>query len=142
VSLHQDSNDNGARVVDFATSKNIVVKSTMFPHRNIHKYTWTSRDGQIHNQIDHVLIDRRWHWSILDVRSFSAPDCDTDHYLVVAKVRERLAVIKQVALKFDGERFNLRKLTDLEVRKQYQIEITNRFAALENLSDDDIVLCL
>jgi hypothetical protein len=31
------------------------------------------------------------------------------------------------------ERFNLRKLNDLEVRKQYQLEITNRFAALENV---------
>ena len=30
----------------------------------------------------------------------------TDHYLVVAKVRERLAVRKQAALKSDGERFN------------------------------------
>jgi hypothetical protein len=56
---------------------------------------------------------------------------------VVAKVRERLAVRKQAAQKFDGEIFNLRKLNDLEVRKQYQSEITNRFAALENLSDDE-----
>ena len=38
-SLHQDSNDNGVRIVNFATSKNLVVKSTMFPHRNIHKYS-------------------------------------------------------------------------------------------------------
>ena len=38
-SLHQHSNDNGVRIVIFATSKNLVVKSTMFPHRNIHKYT-------------------------------------------------------------------------------------------------------
>ena len=36
-SLHQYSNDNGVRIVNFATSKNLVVKSTMFPHRNIHK---------------------------------------------------------------------------------------------------------
>jgi len=36
-SLHQDSNDNGFRLVNFATSKNMVLKSTMFPHRNIHK---------------------------------------------------------------------------------------------------------
>ena len=66
---------------------------------------------------------------------FQGAGCDTDHYLVVAKVRERLAVSKQAAQKFDGERFNLRKLNELEVRKHYQIEITNRFAALENLSD-------
>jgi hypothetical protein len=37
-SLHKDSNDNGVIVVNFATSKNLVVKSTMFPHQNIHKY--------------------------------------------------------------------------------------------------------
>ena len=52
---------------------------------------------------------------------------------VVAKVRERLAVSKGAAQKFVVERFNLKKLNELEVRKQYQIENSNRFAALENL---------
>jgi hypothetical protein len=82
------------RVVNFATSKNLVVKSIMFPHRSIHKYTWTSLDGQMHNQIDHILIDRRRHSSILDVRYFRGVDCNNDHYLVVAKIREILAVSK------------------------------------------------
>src|SRR5215475_13698446 len=109
----------------------------MFPHRNVHKYTWTSPDGKTHNQIDHILIDRRRHLSIVDVRSFRGADCDTDNYLVVAKLRERLAVRKQGAQKSDGERFNLRKLKDLKARKQYQMEITNRFAAFENVSDDE-----
>ena len=58
-SLHQDSNDNGVRIVPFGTSKSLVEKSTMFPHRNIHTCTWTSPDGQTHNQIDHILICRR-----------------------------------------------------------------------------------
>jgi hypothetical protein len=35
------------------------------------------------------------------------------------------------------KRFNLRKLSELEVRKQYQIKISNRFAALENLNDSE-----
>ena len=86
-SLHQDSNDNGVRIGNFATSKNLVVKSMMFLHRNIHKHTWTSPDGKTPNQNDHVLIDR-WHSSVLDVRSFRGADCDTDHYLVIARVRE------------------------------------------------------
>ena len=37
--LHQHSNDNDVRIVTFVASKNLVVKSMMFPHRNIHKYT-------------------------------------------------------------------------------------------------------
>jgi hypothetical protein len=67
------------------------------------------------------------------VRFFRGADCDTDHYLVFAKVRERLAVIKHAEKKFDAERLNHKKLSELEVRKQYQIKISNRFAALENL---------
>jgi hypothetical protein len=47
-------------------------------------------DGKKHNQIDHILIDSRQHSIILDVRLFRAADGDTDHYLVVAKVTERL----------------------------------------------------
>jgi len=31
-SLHQDSNDNVVRIVNFATSKNLVLKSTVFQH--------------------------------------------------------------------------------------------------------------
>ena len=82
------------------------------------------------------MIGRRRQSITLDVRSFRKADCYTDHYLVVVKLRERLAVIKQAALKFEGDTFNRRKLKYLEVKKQYQIEITNRFAALGKISDD------
>jgi hypothetical protein len=58
-SLHEASNNNGVRVVNFATSENLIVKGTTFPHHNIHKHIWTSPDGVTHNQIDHVLIDNR-----------------------------------------------------------------------------------
>jgi len=95
----------------------------MFPHRNIHKYTWNPPDGQTYNQIGHILIDKRWHSIIFGVRSFRGANCDTDHYLIVANVRERLAQSKQAAQKLDGDRFNLRKLYKLEVRKQYQIKL-------------------
>jgi len=58
-SLYQYSNDNGVRIVNFATSQNLVVTSTIFPHRNIHKCTWNSPDGKTHKQIDHGI---RMYW--------------------------------------------------------------------------------
>ena len=103
----------------------------MFPHQNIHKYTWTYSEAQTHNQIDHILINRRRHSSILDVQSFRGS------LFVDAKVRERGAVNKNAAQTFDGERFNLRKQNELEVRKHDQNEISNTSAALENLRDDE-----
>jgi hypothetical protein len=54
---------------------------------------------------------------------------------VVAKVKERLEVSEQAAQILIWERFNLRKLNELAVRKQYQTKIQNRFATLEHLND-------
>jgi hypothetical protein len=123
ASLYEITNDNGVKLVNFATSKNLRVKSTMFPHHNIHKYTWMSPDGKTHNRIDHILVDRRRHSNILDVRSFRTADCDTDHCLVVAEVRERLAVNKQRSHRFHMERFNLKKLNEVEGKEQYNVEV-------------------
>jgi hypothetical protein len=123
-SLHEISIDNGVTVVNFATSQNLIVKSTMFPHRNIYKFT---PDRKRHNQTDHILIDGRWHSNIHDVRSFRAADCDTNQCLVVAKVRERLTVSKQTMHRVHMERFNLKKLNEVEGKEQYRVEISNRF---------------
>ena len=80
----------------------------MFTHPNIHKHTCTSPDVKTHNQIYHILIDRRLHSSIRDVRSFRGAECDTDHCLVFPKVRERFVVSKQATYTFDVERCNVR----------------------------------
>jgi hypothetical protein len=135
-SLHQDSNDNGVRIVSFDTSQNVVSNSMTFPHPNIQQYTLTSLDGKTHNHTDHIWTDRRWHQSLLNVQPFRGADCNTDHYMVVARVRERPAVSKQETQKFDVETLNVRKLRELEVRKLYQM-ISNRFAALENLNESE-----
>jgi hypothetical protein len=66
------------------------------------------------------------------VRSFRA--ADTDHHLVVANVRERLSVNKQTSHRFHMERFNLKKLNAVEGKGQYRVEVTNRFAAFEDLN--------
>jgi hypothetical protein len=60
---------------------------------------------------------------------------DTDHYLVVAKLRDRISVSKQARQKFNVQRVDMKKLHDVEVKEKYQVEISNRFAALESLDE-------
>jgi hypothetical protein len=66
----------------------------------------------------------------------SGQQIDTDHYLGVAIVRERLALSKQTTHRVQRERFNLKKLNDVDGKEQYRVEISNRFAALENLDSE------
>ena len=68
-SLHKISYDNGVILVNFATLKNVIVKST-FQRKDIHKQTWTSPDVMTHTQIDLILLDKRRQSSIIDIRSF------------------------------------------------------------------------
>jgi hypothetical protein len=56
---------------------------------------------------------------VLDVRSYKAADSDSDHYLVVTKVRESLAINKQRSHKFHVERFNLKKLNEIDGKENF-----------------------
>ena len=96
----------------------------------------------MYNQIDHILIDKRRQSSIQDIQSFRGADCDSDHYLLVAKLRERLSIAKRVDPTIDINRFNVGKLKDEEIKLQYQVQISNRFDTLitsnENADKIDI----
>jgi len=126
-------NERSHEVSNFATSKS--VKIAMFPHCNIHIHTWTSPDWKIDNQTDQAMTDKRWHSYITDVWISRGADCNKDHYLMAAEVRDRLSVSKQAVENFDMERFNLKKLND--EKSKNQVQISNKFVSLENMDDDD-----
>jgi hypothetical protein len=55
---------------------------------------------------------------------------------MVAKFGERVAVDKQRSQRFDMERFNLKKLNNVEGKEQFRVGVTNRFAAFEDLDTE------
>lgn len=96
-SFHEHSNDNGKRPISFATSNGMIISSTTFPHKDIHKATWKSLDGKTRNQNDHVMIQNRFRSSIFGVRSYRGADWDTDHFLVIAKFKLKLKSPEKVS---------------------------------------------
>jgi hypothetical protein len=53
--------------------------------------------------------------------------------VVVVEVRERLAVNKQRSQRFNMEGFNFKKLNEVEGKEKFRVEVSNRFAAVEDL---------
>jgi endonuclease/exonuclease/phosphatase family metal-dependent hydrolase len=83
--IHEETNENGKH---FAAMNNMIIKSTCFKYKIVHKGTWKVPGGEV-NQIDHVLISLRRASNITDVRTSREPNCDSDHFLVKAVLRHR-----------------------------------------------------
>jgi len=66
-SLHNETNNNAIQMIQFEISDGLNVRSTTFPHEDIHRETWYSADSRTANQIDHVLISNRFRSAITDI---------------------------------------------------------------------------
>lgn len=62
-----EMNENGEGLAYICGLIDFVIRGTIFEHREIHKLTWISPDGNIKNQIDHVLFNGHRKHSLLDV---------------------------------------------------------------------------
>ena len=82
-----ERNYNGERLVDFRLN-NLVVTGTIFPHKLIHKQTWTSPGGRTKNQIDYVSWQHRT--SVTETRATRGADIARDHQLVRSKIKLKL----------------------------------------------------
>ena len=131
-------NDNGEKLCDFCGMNDLVITGTIFPHKGIHKQTWISPDRRTCNQIDHVLINRKFRTSVLDTRAIRSADIASDHHLVCTKLRLKLkAAPKRHGIR--RTRYDTQKLENDGCRRQFRLELRNRFEILqrEELEDDE-----
>ncbi|MXP61705.1 hypothetical protein FD744_25325 [Pantoea sp. Taur] len=118
-SLHDESNDNGTRLINFAASRDMIVGSTLFAHKDIHKGTWTTPDRLHVNQIDHILVDKRHKSSLKNVRTFRSANVDSDHFLCIAHITPKISFKKSGGPIIKPRRYNLSKLQAPDTKQLY-----------------------
>ena len=131
-----EMNENGLRFASFCMANELVIGSTIFEHRDIHKYTWISPCGRHRNQIDHIAINMKYKTSLLDVKSRRGADIGSDHQLVVSTLKLKLKRKRgdsNLPPKYDIEKLR-QHCTEKE---DFIFECRNRFTVLQTLADTD-----
>jgi hypothetical protein len=129
-SLHESTNENGLRLIDFAAGRQMAIKSTYFMHKRIHLQTWHSPDGQTFNQIDHCLIDGRHFSDVIDVMARRGANIDSDQMLVVIKLRARICRASNTKPQ-QLRRFAVDRLKDSDVASRYYDELESELQGVQ-----------
>ena len=128
----------GFRLLAFATFNNLVLAKTSGHHKASRRWTWHSPNGQHHNQINYILVRKRFPSgvNIATTRSFLGTDIGHDLLMVSFHLRvKRISKEKHTRLSSD-----LEKLKDPNVLEAFQVVIlliSGKFAPLTIMNNED-----
>ena len=103
---NDDTNERGLRLLEFAIFNDIVLENTFGHQKASRRWTWQSPNGQHHNQINYVLVRKRFRSGVSTARTRSFPGADIgsgyDLLMVTFRLRlKRISKTKHTRLKFD-----------------------------------------
>ena len=113
----------GQRLTEFCQENALGTANTLFQQHKRRLYTWTSPDGQHHNQIDYILYSQRWRNSIQSAKTRPGADCGSDHKRLTAKFRLKWKKVGKTTRPF---RYDLN-----QIPYDYTVEVRNRFKGLD-----------
>ena len=134
---NNETNERGLRLLEFASLNDLKLANTFGPHKASRRWTWHGPNGEHHNQIDYIMVKRRFQTSmnIANTRSFAGSEVGSDHDLVMMIFKLRFnKVSKQGHTRI---RFDLEKLKNPEVAETFKATIGGKFASLALLDADD-----
>ena len=110
------------RLEEFCQANDVVVRYTTFKQLPRILHTWVSPRHRARNQIDYVMVKRRWRSLLLGVKTRPSADCGSDHQLLNAEIKTRLRTRKTTnsPIRYDVS----------NIRKEFKVEIKNRFLPL------------
>ncbi|GFS09706.1 endonuclease-reverse transcriptase [Elysia marginata] len=125
-----EQNDRGQQLVDFCIENEFAICNTIFENHPRRLFTWTSPDGNTKNQINYILVDKRWKTSVRTAKTLPSADCGSDHELLMSEIKLRLKMKKKVnrPVRYD--------LSWIQLNIPYRIEVKDHFSVLNETADE------
>ncbi|GFO02811.1 retrovirus-related pol polyprotein from type-1 retrotransposable element r2 [Plakobranchus ocellatus] len=129
-------NEQGEKLIEWCQTNNIIVGNTWFQQHPRRKWTWKSPGDETRNQIDYMMISKRYRNALLLAKTYPSVDCYSDHVPVVGKFKLKL---KKNSKPFTNIKFDLAILkTNQTIREKYQISVRNKFEALGHAEEEEV----
>ncbi|XP_068241029.1 uncharacterized protein [Palaemon carinicauda] len=133
--LDEGANENGAHFISFCSTNNLVIRGTLFQHKDIYKYTWPLPCGNHRNQIDNININKERKRTQETVRNYRGVDIGSYHQLLIATLKLKLKAPNRNVDRM--HKFNTTKLSEDEHRATFAIVCRNQLAVLQTLRDEE-----
>ncbi|XP_071582157.1 uncharacterized protein [Temnothorax nylanderi] len=112
-------NERGERLIQFAVENDLAIMNTMFQHHPRRLSTWISPNKEYRNQIDYMIIKKRWKTSIRNVKAKPGADCDSDHKLLLGAFSIKLHFLKR------GKKQEMTRIGNMEAFQQNLMDNAN-----------------
>ena len=124
-----EQNERGVKLAAFCISNDLTIGNTIFPHHPRRLYTWRSPGERTRNQIDYIMVKRRWRTSLLNVKTRPDADCGSDHQLLLATTK--------IKLQTTTKRENATRYDIQNIPEAFTVEIRNRFTPLLQYAEEE-----
>ena len=131
------TNEEGHMLLQVCAFNKLAITNTTYKHNENRRVTWISPDGNIHNQIDYIIINQHWKKTIKNSRSYHSADIGSDHSLVVAKFKIKL--VKPKKSQNILRQYDVAKLkSDKALGDAFKIKIGGAFQPLLQLANAEV----
>ena len=130
---HQETNNNGARLIHLCEANNMCIATTRKPHPNRHKWSWQQPNGN-KAQKNHILLKGKWINSLRNCRCYKTVELDSDHRILTASIKFSFRTTKKISNIpiYDHKAV----IYNNAVQNNFQLELSNRFQHLQIDEDD------
>lgn len=133
-----ERNTRGDDLESFTMANNLVVMNTWFKQPSRRLYTWKSpmdRPGRmVRNQIDYILVNKRFRNSCTTLRTYPGADINSDHVPLMGAFKIRMKKTNPKR----KQRYDLRRLKNPNIKQEVKIELNEKINTEQNSNNLDI----